>query len=365
MKKTILTLLSFGFLLNGFSQISCTSASDYFYEKNEITLKTTQKDFVDPNKNALAGIFWSQDTLETTNFSSKHERNGDGKLIYTLYQPEKEYNPIYVSFGTYMSIDETEQPFLLNLINSAELSFRLINLSSDTIEVKVALQDVNNHVLGYSSKMLVAAYGQNDLDHLYKYEIGATGEGKFGPSMTQNRVNEKDTLNFYFNFKDAIVAEYVNNPKSEFNCDNLPQFPINCTDGSCFDFTQVKGVSITVLNTKVLESNCYTKKQFSGKVVLEKFYLGYERVTQKLSNETSFICVTGLTDFNINEQLEVFPNPSKNGLFYMNENIEWEVYSLLGVKIKSNKGIEIDLTDQEKGIYLIKTKNGFAKVIFE
>jgi len=68
-----------------------------------------------------------------------------------------------------------------------------------------------------------------------------------------------------------------------------------------------------------------------------------------------------VTDLQMNNS-NVFPNPSFNGKFYLVANYEWKVFSMEGKNTKQGKGTEIDLSDLEKSIYLLKTID-FDKIL--
>ncbi|MBP4139052.1 PQQ-dependent sugar dehydrogenase [Flavobacterium geliluteum] len=53
--------------------------------------------------------------------------------------------------------------------------------------------------------------------------------------------------------------------------------------------------------------------------------------------------------------IKVFPNPSK-GTFHLSKELEWTVYSPLGIKIKQGSGNIINIADHASGIYFVKTK---------
>jgi hypothetical protein len=69
---------------------------------------------------------------------------------------------------------------------------------------------------------------------------------------------------------------------------------------------------------------------------------------------------------NLDNAFSVFPNPSSNGLFTLkNDTAElWEVYSLTGVKVLSGNGNIIDISDVSKGMYIVKIKSAFKKLLF-
>ncbi len=61
----------------------------------------------------------------------------------------------------------------------------------------------------------------------------------------------------------------------------------------------------------------------------------------------------------------VFPNPSKNGIFQLSKATNWKAYSVLGIELKSGNSNEINLSEQPKGVYLIKMNEKIERVIVE
>lgn len=61
------------------------------------------------------------------------------------------------------------------------------------------------------------------------------------------------------------------------------------------------------------------------------------------------------------KQLIVYPMPSNNGVFNLNINSAWELYSMLGVRILEGKGTLVDISVFQKGMYLLRTENGETK----
>ncbi len=64
-----------------------------------------------------------------------------------------------------------------------------------------------------------------------------------------------------------------------------------------------------------------------------------------------------------NKELLVYPNPSKSVFFQLSEATYWEVYSILGVKIKAGEDKLIDLSSESKGLYFLKSENKIKKII--
>lgn len=63
-----------------------------------------------------------------------------------------------------------------------------------------------------------------------------------------------------------------------------------------------------------------------------------------------------------NDVFSVFPNPSESGVFNFSETVEFEVLNVFGLKLKSGKGSNLNLSDVSKGIYFVRfqTKNGIV-----
>ncbi|WP_418262566.1 T9SS type A sorting domain-containing protein [Flavobacterium faecale] len=74
--------------------------------------------------------------------------------------------------------------------------------------------------------------------------------------------------------------------------------------------------------------------------------------------------ILGVNDFDFS-RLKLFPNPSTDGVFYLTEELPWEVYNLSGAKLLAGKGMKIDLSAFTKGIYFIQTAKGSTKVSFQ
>ncbi len=72
-----------------------------------------------------------------------------------------------------------------------------------------------------------------------------------------------------------------------------------------------------------------------------------------------------MDDLSAEESLMVYPNPSANGLFNINVESNWKVYSLLGVKVTEGNGKTVDLSGRAKGAYILKTDNESKMLILK
>ncbi len=62
-----------------------------------------------------------------------------------------------------------------------------------------------------------------------------------------------------------------------------------------------------------------------------------------------------------NQNLKVYPVPSKDGLFNLSVSSKWNVYSLLGIQVKEGNGSLVDISKYPKGIYILKTEAGIIR----
>ncbi|WP_298763474.1 T9SS type A sorting domain-containing protein [uncultured Polaribacter sp.] len=68
----------------------------------------------------------------------------------------------------------------------------------------------------------------------------------------------------------------------------------------------------------------------------------------------------------VKDAFVVYPNPSNNGVFNLKNttNQNWEVYNINGAKLLSGNGKTIDISNFSKGMYILKIKNSFSKLLY-
>jgi hypothetical protein len=81
------------------------------------------------------------------------------------------------------------------------------------------------------------------------------------------------------------------------------------------------------------------------------------------NDANSSLSINSNTNTSFSKELLVYPNPSHSGLFQLSESAHWEIYSILGVKIKEGKDMLIDLSSESKGLYFLKSENKIQKII--
>ena len=91
-------------------------------------------------------------------------------------------------------------------------------------------------------------------------------------------------------------------------------------------------------------------------------------VALKATNCKQLECIVSGIDYSSSSgknEIFVYPNPSKDGIFHLSQTADWKVYLLLGKELKSGNGNQINLSDYPKGVYLIKLNDKIQRVIVE
>lgn len=71
-------------------------------------------------------------------------------------------------------------------------------------------------------------------------------------------------------------------------------------------------------------------------------------------------------DNHLNDCCIVYPNPNPEGIFYVKNQTKekWEVINVNGLKVVSGNGKKIDISGVSKGLYFLKIKNTYRKLVF-
>ncbi len=346
MKKLLLSAFAVASALAMNAQdggISETGVYDDFLKASDYS---DEYSTVQPDRDSTyKGIFWwNTDATTDATFSAEKTRDNDGVLLYDINQVKGGYEPIGVGFGD----DENGDPYTINLggtdENAALVSFSFTNNSETTVEFKVAMTDINDIQIGFDKSALEE--DDNLSGNLYMYEIGATSEGEdlnFGTAI--NVVTTGATVDFSYDFKNAISAEYQ---LGTGGCKNVGA--LVCS-GTCFDYTQVKQITITVVETVNDPDQCYDKEAFKGQIALKEFRAG------------DF--VTGLFDFGVSSNdFEVYPNPATDNVNFAKRLTNVEVYNAQGSLVETlGSANALNVSSYEAGVYFIKATEGTSRVV--
>ena len=77
------------------------------------------------------------------------------------------------------------------------------------------------------------------------------------------------------------------------------------------------------------------------------------------------ISSTSTSDLSNANALKAYPNPSSNGVFTVDIEGEWSVYSLVGAKVLEGAGSRVDLSTSPRGVYYLRTPTASVKLISE
>jgi hypothetical protein len=73
--------------------------------------------------------------------------------------------------------------------------------------------------------------------------------------------------------------------------------------------------------------------------------------------------VTALENSELSDEIEVFPNPSSDGIFKLNKSTNWRVSNLQGSELISGNGTLVDLSAYLSGVYLFTDGSRIIKII--
>lgn len=345
MKKVLLSALALGMAYYASAQgISDFGAYDNFATTTEYSVQSPA------GSGVYKGIFWWKKEAGGLDFTTT--RSGNGVLVVEIHQADKAYEPFGVGFGK----DATEQPFTLDLSGDAVVSFNLKNTSDATIEVKVGLQDIHGRTLAFDKALAEnpLTFGGTDAQ-LYQYEIGATSTGNYGPSNGENSVEAGGSLEFSYDFKNALAAEYVFNANDPYECNNLAQWQEDCDGGTCFDYSKVTAVTFTVVNASNgaygSPAECWSKEAFNGTIELSEVVIGTK--------------VTGLFGAKASaSNVNVYPNPASDYVTFGKTLTNGAVYNAQGMVVDTFTSAEgLNVSSYADGVYFINATEGAARII--
>ncbi len=87
-------------------------------------------------------------------------------------------------------------------------------------------------------------------------------------------------------------------------------------------------------------------------------------VTSEKTLKIEVKATLSISDYNLKKEFKIHPNPSENGIFYLSEETDHEVYNIQGrLIIDGKKSSKIDLSDKPKGVYILNIDNIKVKLI--
>ncbi len=362
MKKVLLSCGAFFTVLSSFAQSNVDNLPqgyhpDYNYAKDYFTTVTEPSNSPKPG-----GVYWwSQkttgpklDTVKTTvgktcvwdsaYFKYTTTRQGDGSFDYALWQPYGKYEPVGVGFGfTHHGTDSSAN--VLDLSKDATVAFTITNSSDYDLTVKVLLQDIYGHTLN--------SLGANTGGTTYMDEVlfPLPALSAVDASFTDNDGN---TVPINFIPEAGQKAYYANYPLDACGIGGTP------VHDTIFDYTQVVGVLITVVNSLTAGSADGYKPYELDSVTfaISKFFVG----------NTS--AVVGLADnFLAKPTFKVYPNPVSNNGGIVNFEMEVKDVKVMNgvgqVVYSAPSASSLNVTNYQKGLYVIQSSRGASRFVVE
>ncbi|PQJ72647.1 InlB B-repeat-containing protein [Polaribacter butkevichii] len=233
------------------------------------------------------------------------------------------------------------------------------------------------------------------VDFLSKFKISLKNETSsdiFWFVWYKNGV--KNQKKFTASVNDATFKTYTVDLSSNANWSgNIDSFNVEIANkaGSgdvtveSLEFLLKAGVAEHQINVEIeglgfvnpISGKCYTGQTITFSATPNDGW-NFQGWTGNVTSADSSLVITANSDINIKatfsktlsindelfkEKLTVYPNPSKTGLFLLNESLNWQVYNISGSKIKEGKGSQIDLTKFNKGLYFLKTDTKSFKLL--
>lgn len=87
--------------------------------------------------------------------------------------------------------------------------------------------------------------------------------------------------------------------------------------------------------------------------------------TQRVDEWSDYSGTLSNIDFSEKQAVKVFPNPSIDGVFNLQEDYDWIVYDVLGKQVAKGNSDKIDISHSKRGMYFAKIENTTVKLIVQ
>lgn len=74
--------------------------------------------------------------------------------------------------------------------------------------------------------------------------------------------------------------------------------------------------------------------------------------------------ITTGTGVDMDSELSIYPNPT-TGMINLGRKTEWELYSTLGIRVLEGRGEEVDLSNEQQGMFILKIEGKMISVIHQ
>lgn len=321
-------LLSLGVLLTALCSMDaqtgiCTSGfTEEFSLASNFKDPQNPVDYLDPNH--LGGLYWWFYKRDPSFYVPKLN-TADKALDVTLNIKANRYEPINISFGL---ISGTNTKRTMDLSKNADYELVIKNTGSAKIIVRFGANDVNGNQISLNGTPTSASAWAATIQ--MEIEPGETSTLKQG---TPNG-NGLSNLGTFSGCTGVAWNKGVATILTNFDHTKVAGVDIIVIDGAHNPPANLKG-SIQILKVKVGDASCLD-------------------------------LISGLANASMDSQSAVYyPNPVTSGMIYFNDMVSYAyIYDTKGQLIKSVIDKDnIDVSTLQKGIYMVKTPKGTAKLI--
>ena len=301
-------------------------------------------------------FFWGEAELagdNNPNHRSVLTRNATAeRLEINLTQGQDEYVPFGISFG------ETSPGvnIPIDLTNDATFEIEITNTSNQDIKLALAIQDINGNNLNTNSTAAAETFA-----NAWQYEIATN-------------IPAGESATFTGNFEGAFFADYNNSELvATFDYTKVTTFMftiVNQANTGTPNFQPLSLTNVGIQLHSVRLGDCANAYNYNDRIFDCNGDLdGTAEVDQcdKCSGGNTGVTVdecliTGVNNVNAN-QLALYPNPTSNNVQISGEFQNWELIDFMGHQIKTGDNQNIDLSEQQAGVYLIKVDDKLFKVV--
>lgn len=374
---------------------------DYIYiNKNRTTVDTTFADiaFQMPLKfkfddyQSVPYSHYKQNAFKINHNAEIYFRNNDKKIrqidsLNIMFQEKNNLDFSKLFFGSFALVSNNNSS-----IKRQNVNFSLpTNINSDSLEYSIRTILKTDSYDSVCNNIIIQS---KSLSNFYSYDDGTAENayGLYGEGSLYAFVAQK----FYTFQKDELIGidVYFNKP---FNNQLPPYFqPVVWSNSTTSSPDTILYIEENPFELNINKLNGFQRFLFSESVsVSDSFYIGWKKISEELENVGLDInsstnnykyylisngvwqksSVSGvlmirplfgkkIVKYAKSEKIEFYPNPAKNflNIKFKTENSVIEIFDLSGRKrisqIAQSTDEKIDISDLDKGIYILKTIEG-------
>lgn len=330
-----------------------TWSGDVFYHKISVfkddvfQFNTNDFDFALSNTEGSA-VEWKliMPTYTQVNLKSIALESG-----YTIENNACNDQPVYVAIGNSITmgvgLTENDSRDAYSRVVADSLGYELYNWGIGGSKVHDTVYS-NFQNSSLKPDLITVLWGYNDVHY-------STNDDHFSNS----------TFPKYESLLTSVLQNYPNACVMAI----LPTFTNNPTNTTTRTLSNLESGQLSIINSLqltypnldyMLGSNYTTALSLADDVHLNN--VGNQSLAYGIINEVNCSVITSKVDHDLENSIKMYPNPT-SGLIYLNKAQEYLLLSLSGETLLNSFGQKVDLSQFKKGIYLLKVKAKFYKIV--